>query len=466
MSDSQRDIQGRSPEETERLYTPLFDHYPDPAVVHDGTRVIMANRAASVLFGVDLSEAAGRTVFEFIHPDDRPRTESRVRMMFSTMQSAEPTETRMIAADGAEIVMSFSSAPVVVGDRAVILTTMRDLTERKRSEHDLEESEGRFSSMVAAAPLGVHLYELHDDGSLVLVGANEAADNLLRIGHQEYVGKTIEDAFPGLVGTEIPDRYRDVARTGVSWSSSQVDYNESGIRGAFEVHAFLTAPNTMAVMFADITDRIVTELQLQELLAERTVALAEAQQDFDNVIAIVSRLVEYRDPYTAGHQKRVAQLAFAIAQRMQLEPKLAERIRIASSVHDIGKVAIPAEILSKPVGLTAAEYELVKCHSEAAYEILNSVIFECPLSDMVYQHHERLDGSGYPQGLKGDQVELGARVIAVSDVVEAMSSHRPYRPAIGWESALAEISDGRGRLYDAQVVDACVAVFDSGFEFE
>ena len=466
MSEGQRELIGLSPEETGRLYKPLFDHYPDPAVVHDGSSLILANHAASSFFGVDLSEALGAGVLDFIHPDDRASAESRVHTMLSTMQSAEPIETRMIGADGAEVVMSFSSAPVSVGGRVVILTIMRDVSERKRSERALVESEGRFSSVVDAAPLGMHLYELRDDDALVFVGANSAATRLLGVDNSAFIGMTIEDAFPTLALTEVPDCYREVARTGEVWSSSQVDYDDGAIRGAFEVHAFQTAPRTMAVMFADVTDRIRTQAQLKELLTERTEALEEVQRDFDSIIAIVSRLVEYRDPYTAGHQKRVAQLASAIALQLDLEPKLAERIRIAASVHDIGKVAIPAEILSKPAALTPTEYELVKCHSEAAYEILNSVIFECPLSDMVYQHHERLDGSGYPRGLRGDEIEMGARVIAVSDVVEAMSSHRPYRPIVGQDAALAEISGGSGRLYDPEVVDACVAVFESGFEFE
>jgi HD-GYP domain-containing protein (c-di-GMP phosphodiesterase class II) len=280
------------------------------------------------------------------------------------------------------------------------------------------------------------------------------------------VGLTIEEAFPKLVDTEVPKRYRNTARTGEVWSTNQIHYSDGSVDGAFELHAFQTAPDTMAVMFADVSERLRTEAQLQELLSERTEALAEAHKDFDSVIAIVSRLVEYRDPYTAGHQRRVSQLAHAIALRMGLDEQLTERIRIAASVHDIGKVAIPAEILSKPARLTEVEYELVKCHSEAAFEMLNMVVFECPLSDMVHQHHERLDGSGYPLGLAGDQIGMGGRVLAVSDVVEAMASHRPYRPEIGVEPALAEIAGGRGRLYDPDVVDACHAVFEAGFVFE
>jgi PAS domain S-box-containing protein len=426
----------------------------------------MANLAASEFFGVDLSDAHGRPVSDFLHAEELDRADARSRVMLSTMQSADPVEMRMIGAGGAEVVVKLTSAPISTGDHKVIFTIIHDVTEREHQKQALVDSERRFSSVVDAAPLGMHLYRLLEDGSLVFIGTNAAADRLLGLDNTSFIGMTIEEAFPGLASTDVPDRYREVARSGEVWSSSQIDYEDGGVRGAFEVHAFQTAPHTMAVMFADVTDRIKTQAQLEQLLSERTEALAEAHKDFDSVVAIVSRIVEYRDPYTAGHQQRVAQLAFALATQLNLDDQQAERIRIAASVHDIGKIAIPAEILAKPGKLSVTEYELVKCHAEAAFEILNSVVFDCPLSEMVYQHHERLDGSGYPRGLRGDEIEIAARVLAVADVVEAMSSHRPYRPLIGTEAALAEITQGRGVLYDPQVVDACIALYESGFEFE
>lgn len=178
----------------------------------------------------------------------------------------------------------------------------------------------------------------------------------------------------------------------------------------------------------------------------------------------LSRVVETRDPYTHGHQERVARLAVAIAQEMGLAEERVHALHLAAMVHDIGKIAVPAEILSKPGRLTAPEFEMVKAHAVVGSEILQNIVSPWPLAEIVQQHHERIDGSGYPHGLRGDDILLEARILGVADVVEAMSSHRPYRPARGIEAALKEISDNRGVLYDPEVADSCLALFrERGF---
>ena len=169
--------------------------------------------------------------------------------------------------------------------------------------------------------------------------------------------------------------------------------------------------------------------------------------------------VESRDPYTSGHQVRVAHLARAIATEMGLPQDKIDGIRMAGSIHDIGKLSIPAEILSKPTKLTDIEYSLIKEHSRIGYEMLKNVESPWPLAQIVYQHHERMDGSGYPRNLKGDEILLGARIMAVADVVETMASHRPYRAALGIEAALEEIEKNKGIFYDNAVVDACLKLF-------
>jgi PAS domain S-box-containing protein len=183
-------------------------------------------------------------------------------------------------------------------------------------------------------------------------------------------------------------------------------------------------------------------------------------------VEAIAGIVEMRDPYTSGHQARVAELAREIARRMGLSEEQAQVIHLAGLVHDLGKIRIPSEILSKPSRLSEIEYSLIKVHPQAGYDILKGIDFSWPIAEMVLQHHERLDGSGYPQGLKGEGILQGARILSVADVVEAMSSHRPYRPGMGVEASLEEISRGRGTLYDPQAVDACVALFkEQGFVF-
>jgi putative nucleotidyltransferase with HDIG domain len=178
-----------------------------------------------------------------------------------------------------------------------------------------------------------------------------------------------------------------------------------------------------------------------------------------SVIDIARDIVEVRDPYTAGHQLRVCEIAVRVAKNLGMSAADVEDVRIAALIHDVGKVVVPTEILSKPGPISKTEYELLKAHAEAGHRILDAAHMEEPIPELVYQHHERCDGSGYPRGLTGDQMLMGAKVIAVADVVEAMTSHRPYRPALGLDAALAEIERGGGRLYDPEVARTCIALF-------
>jgi PAS domain S-box-containing protein/putative nucleotidyltransferase with HDIG domain len=210
----------------------------------------------------------------------------------------------------------------------------------------------------------------------------------------------------------------------------------------------------------DITERRRYEKQLQSMLDNLQKAVA-------TTIQVMASAVEARDPYTAGHQLRVAELAQAIAREMGLPQEKIDGIRMAGSIHDIGKLSVPAEILSKPTKLNEIEFSLVREHSRKGYEMLRTVDSTWPLAEVVFQHHERMDGSGYPRHLRGEEIIIEARIIAVADVVESISSHRPYRPSLGIEAALAEIEAHRGILYDAPAVAACLKLFrEKRFQFK
>jgi PAS domain S-box-containing protein/putative nucleotidyltransferase with HDIG domain len=213
----------------------------------------------------------------------------------------------------------------------------------------------------------------------------------------------------------------------------------------------------------DNFEREALRLRAEE---ERAVALNKLKKSLDGCIQMAATVTEMRDPYTAGHQKRVAKLATAIAGEMGLNEEQIDGVHFGSLIHDVGKIAIPAEILSKPGRLTEIELMLIKTHPQAGYNILKGIDFPWPVSQMILQHHERLDGSGYPLGLKGDDIILEAKILIVADVVEAMSSHRPYRPGLGIEVALAEIERNRGRYYDSKIVDVCLNLFrEKKFDF-
>lgn len=193
----------------------------------------------------------------------------------------------------------------------------------------------------------------------------------------------------------------------------------------------------------------------------------QLQKSLEGTIHAITQALQARDPYTAGHERRVAALARAIGEQLSLDQEQIQGIHLGALIHDIGKIQLPAEILSKPTRLTKLEYALIQDHARVGYEILKDIDFPWPLAKIAHQHHERLNGSGYPQGLKNDAICLEARIIAVADVVEAMASHRPYRPAVGIDPALAEIRRGRGQQYDSAAVDACLTLFaDKLFHFE
>lgn len=219
-------------------------------------------------------------------------------------------------------------------------------------------------------------------------------------------------------------------------------------------------PAGVILTFTDISHRKKTEQELK-------LSWKKLQEALEATVQALAFTIETRDPYTAGHQRRVTKLACAIAEVMGLPEDRIEGLRMAGALHDIGKISVPAEILSKPDPISEVEYNVIKTHPQWGYEILKNIEFPWPIAQIVHQHHERMNGSGYPQGLRGKKILLEARILAVSDVVEAMATHRPYNPAQPIETALDEISKNKGKLFDPDVVEACIRVFkEKGFSFE
>jgi putative two-component system response regulator len=260
---------------------------------------------------------------------------------------------------------------------------------------------------------------------------------------------------------------------------------ETAVRALNEgATAYITKPLNMDEVLVKVREglekqRLVMEnnrlyQEAQRELAERKRAEREIQRNLEKVrktmegtIHAMTFIVETRDPYTAGHQQRVTQLACVLAKEMNLSEEQIDGIRMAGLIHDLGKICIPGEILSKPGKINEAELSLVKTHPEVGYNMLRTIDFPWPVAQIVLQHHERMDGSGYPRGLLGVDILLEARILAVADVVEAIASHRPYRPALGLQKALQEITQNRGTLYDSEVVNICLRLFlEKGFDFE
>lgn len=228
--------------------------------------------------------------------------------------------------------------------------------------------------------------------------------------------------------------------------------------------SFLRDENSQPAGILGVTRDITARRQSEQALAS---SLKNVRKALAGTVQAIAMVVEARDPYTAGHQRRVAHLAVAVAGEMGMDPDRIEGLGMAAMIHDIGKISIPAEILSKPTKLTATEFELIKVHPRTGYDILREIEFPWPIARIVFEHHERMDGAGYPRGVTGAEILPESRILAIADVIEAIASNRPYRPALGVEAALEEIIRGRGAAYDPQAVDACLRLFrEKGYHLE
>jgi PAS domain S-box-containing protein len=343
-----------------------------------------------------------------------------------------------------------------------IVAVHDDVTERRQAEEALLESEKKYRNILENIEDGY--YEVDTAGNFTFF--NYSLCRILGYSADELMGKNNREYADDKNAKKIFKVFNEVYRTGLPTKAFDWELIKKDGSKCFAemVVSLITDSNNVKTGFRgiarDVTERKRAEEELDNSFKRLRAALGGTIQ----ALAIAS---ETRDPYTAGHQKRVADLSRAIATKMGLDSNQTDGIRMAGVIHDLGKMAVPAEILSKPSKLSAIEYNLIKTHPRAGYDILKDVEFPWPIAQIVLQHHERLDGSGYPAGLKGDEILMEARVIAVADVVEAIASYRPYRPALGMEKALGEITQNKGILYDPAVVDACLCLFrDRGYKFE
>ncbi len=333
-------------------------------------------------------------------------------------------------------------------------------------ERELRESKEWFSTTLNS--IGDAVIATDKEGSITFM--NSVAEALTGWRQEEALGKNLKDRVRIILTDEAYSQKKNKGK--ISGEGRSIYYVDQAMlinKGNHEIPVdYSDAPIRdeqggvlgSVLVFRDVTERKQAQEELQQ-------SFTKLRKTLDETVQSLASAVEMRDPYTAGHQERVAKLACAIAKEMGLPAGQVEGIRMAGIIHDIGKIYVPAEILNKPSRLNEAEIMLIKKHPQVGYDILKGIEFPWPIAQIVLQHHERMLGTGYPQGLSGGDILLEARIIGVADVVEAMYSHRPYRPSVGVEKTLQEISKNRAILYDPVVVDACIKLFtERGFKFE
>ena len=446
---------------SEEKFQRLFRGNPTPMAVSSvpEARFTDVNEAFLRAHGYSREEVIGRTIAElglFVEPEQYLVIAER--LLGKGRDSNRELKVR--CKDGTILNGLFSFEMVVSQGQPYVLSVMIDQTDRKRAVEALQESEALYRSILNTVPDNISVTDLEgrirmvSPAGLRMFGFGREEDTVDRVlteflapedreRAEAHVELVLKGPNPG------PGEYRGLRADG---STFAIGVNAALIRDA------LDQPTGMVFIARDITELKQAEQGLLE-------SLATQQAITEGVIAALARTVEIRDPYTAGHQRRVSELAAATALQMGLGEQRAEGLRVGGLLHDVGKINVPAEILARPGLLSTMEYELIKGHAQAGREILAAIDFPWPVAEMALQHHERQDGSGYPAGLRSDEILLEARVLAVADVVEAMASHRPYRAALGLEAALAEVRAGAGTRYDAGVVAACEQVLSEGFVF-
>jgi len=467
----------RALREIERHYRLLADNVSDVIWVTDmNLKPTYVSPSVIRLTGYTVMEAMSRTIADLLSPASLEMVQAAFLTARALEEDCGPSgppalEVELVRKDGSTVWVESTLSFVhdAYGQAVEVMGVLRDVSERRKADIAIREGERRYrllaenvSDVVWVTDMNLRpTYFSPSVTRLMGCSVEEAMagtaetgltpESLEAAADALAAARTLEEREPGRAsgeGTlELEFRCKDGSTV---WADTTVSFLRDSAGRPVEILGVLR----------DISERRRVEERLRE-------SLSKLERTMEGTIQVMASIVETKDGYTAGHQRRVSQLAYAIARELGLSIDRCYAVRTAALLHDLGKISLPTDILAKPGRLTETEFALIKIHPQAAYEILKNIESFEEIAEIVLQHHERMNGSGYPLGLHGEQIVPEARILAVSDVVEAMSSHRPYRPALGIEKALEEISLNSGRLYDADTVRACLELFnDKGFAFE
>jgi PAS domain S-box-containing protein/putative nucleotidyltransferase with HDIG domain len=449
--------------ESEEKYRELVDNAPAGIYEVDfiQRKFVTVNDVMCEYTGYTKEELLGNmSPFDILTEESKALFMERMTRIFSGEKVPQTVEYTIKTKDGRTIWVILNHKLIYEkgfpkGARAVV----HNITERKLAEQALRKSEEKYRFLVNNANDAIFVAQ---DGLIKF--PNPKTVQILGYSEDELTGIPYMD----LVHPDDQSLLSEFRDKGGRRKEPTTIYSIRVInRAGEEIWAQISS---VPIIWEDrpATLNFVRDITVQKNAEEELrTSLDKLRKITGATIQAIAQTVEVRDPYTAGHQKRVADLARAIATRMGLSSDQVDGIRMAGVIHDIGKISVPAEILSKPGLLTPLEFSLIKTHAQIGYDILKDIDFPWDIATMVLQHHERLDGSGYPKGVTGERILLEARILTVADVVEAMASHRPYRPSLGLDKALEEIKDKKGRFYDSGAVDACLQLFiENEFSFK
>jgi PAS domain S-box-containing protein/putative nucleotidyltransferase with HDIG domain len=459
---TERKLAVKSLRTSERQYRTLVEALREGLIMADAEEnIIFANHAFCAILGYSKEEIYSMNMRDLVPVNDFQtivQQTSKRKMGISSQY-----EITMVRKDGEARNILVSAAPQVdeEGTFQWAVAVFQDITEEKRAQEALRASEEKYRTLAENLNVGVYRNTPGPRGKFI-----EANQALVRL-----FGFESKDELWAL---DVADLYRNPAdRKRLSEKLNRFGFvkdeevelkTKAGTPIIASVCAVAVREEDGKIKYFDGVIEDITERKQAEELQQ---TFERLRITLDGTVHALAATAETTDPYTAGHQQRVAQLASAIARDIGLSDEQIEGVTVAGTLHDIGKIYVPASILSRPGKLSQIEFSLIKAHPVVGYNILKTVEFPWPIAEAVLQHHERLDGSGYPRGLRGDEILMEARILGVADVVEAMSSHRPYRPALGIDKALEEIERGGGTEYEPAVVDVCLRLFnEKGFEFD
>ena len=430
----------------------FWRHANDIVFLADTRGVLMdVNDRAVQRLGKSREALIGMRAGDLRAPEERARFDDSIQRILS--EDGAVYETRYLDAEGRSFPVEVSASIVEVEGQRFLQAILRDISERRAAEARLRDSEARFRALAEVSPAGI----FRTDRSGACVYANQRFTDLTGLPVERALGDGWLDAIVPAQREQVRKRMRRMGARGEPIEMEMQYLRADGttgwvlsvgkpeVDGAGQVSGYIGA-------MLDITAR--KDVEQQQALSS-----AKIETAMMGTVRAIAQMVELRDPYTAGHERRVADIAVAIAAEMGMDAEALRGLRVIGQLHDIRKIAVPAEILARPGKLNSSEMEIVRGHAQAGHAILNDIDFPWPVADAILQHHERIDGSGYPLGLKGEEILEEARILAVADTVEAISSHRPYRSGLGIVRALQEIEAGAGRIYCPEAAAACLRLF-------